>query len=142
MCRRLMENPGHTGLLDMLASIDAMDLIAMEGHSLRPSTSLLTGQGIALVCWMVVVALGYVAWRRRRADDACDMLIVAGLWLAARIGLLVAGLPGNGQLGEDWLLAALDLTGLVLSAVDQDQEQVESLVVVVHDARYPFRRRR
>ena len=111
-----MENPWRTGLLDMLANIDAMNLIAMEGHSLRPPISLLTGQGIALVCWMVVVALGYVAWRRRRADDACDMLIVAGLWLAARIGLLIAGLPGNGQLGEDWLVVALDLTGLVLLA--------------------------
>jgi hypothetical protein len=102
--------------LDMLASIDVMDLIAMEGHSLRPPTSLLAWHGLALVCWMVVVALGYLAWRRRRANDACDMSIVASLWLAARTGLLIAGLPGNGQPGDDLLAAALDLTGLVLLA--------------------------
>ena len=111
-----MENPEHTGLVDMLTSIDAMDLIAMEGHSLHPPTSLLAWHGLTLVCWMVVVTLGYLAWRRRRANDACDMLIVAGFWLAARIGLLIAGLPGNGQPGDDLLAAALDLTGLVLLA--------------------------
>ena len=88
----------------------------MEGHSLHTPTNLLAWHSLALVCWMGVVTLGYLAWRRRRADDACDMVIVAGLWLAARIGLLIAGLPGDGQPGDELLAAALDLAGLVLLA--------------------------
>ena len=71
-------------------------------------------QGLALVCWMAVVALGYAAWRRRRGDDAFDLLSVGGVWLAARAGLLIAGLSRAGQPGADWLNCALDLTGLIL----------------------------
>ena len=68
------------------------------------------------MCWAVVVVLGCAAWRRKRGDDVTDLIIVGGFWLAVRLGLLVAGLPGSGQPGDDWLAAALDLTGLVLLA--------------------------
>ena len=93
-----------------------MDNLAIGRNGLRPPPGLLTGQGLALLCWIAVVALGYVAWRRRRGDDVCDLLIVSGLWLAVRLGLLVAGLPESGQPGGDWLATALDLIGLILLA--------------------------
>lgn len=83
---------------------------------------MLAAQCLALLCWAVVVVLGCAAWRRRRGDNVTDLVIVGGFWLAIRLGLLVAGLPGSGQPagsgqpGDDWLAAALDLTGLVLLA--------------------------
>ena len=81
-----------------------------------PATSLLTSQGLALLLWVVMATSSYVAWRRRRAGDSFNLLAVAGAWLAARLGLLLAGLPAPGRPGDDWLVAALDLTGLLLLA--------------------------
>jgi PAS domain S-box-containing protein len=63
-----------------------------------------------------MVALGWVAWRRRRGSETSDLLIVAGLWLLARLCLLVAGLLRPGWPGAGWLAVALDLVGLVLLA--------------------------
>jgi PAS domain S-box-containing protein len=93
-----------------------MDNVAIGRHSLRFRPGLLAGQGLALLLWVAVVVLAYAAWRRRRGDDATDLVIVGGFWLAVRLGLLVAGLSGSGQPGDDWLVAALDLAGLVLLA--------------------------
>jgi PAS domain S-box-containing protein len=93
-----------------------MGTIAVGQHSQSALPGSLAGQGPALLCWAAVVALGYAAWRRRRGTDASDLLVVGGLWLAVRLGLLVAGLPGSGQPGDDWLAAALDLAGLLLLA--------------------------
>ena len=76
----------------------------------------LPGQGLALLCWVTVVALSYAAWRRRRGNDVSNLLIAGGLCLVVRLGLLAAGLPSAGQPGGDWLATALDLTGLLLVA--------------------------
>ncbi|RLC90141.1 MAG: hypothetical protein DRI77_15040, partial [Chloroflexi bacterium] len=78
--------------------------------------NLLTWSGFALLCWATVVASSYAAWRRRRGRDASNLLIVGGCWLALRLGLLLVGLPSPGRAGDDWLAAALDLTGLLLLA--------------------------
>jgi len=59
------------------------------------------------------MALGWAAWRRRRGNDASGLLVVGGLWLTIRLGLLVVALPGA---CGDWLAAALDMAGLVLLA--------------------------
>jgi PAS domain S-box-containing protein len=63
-----------------------------------------------------MVALGWVAWRRRRGSETSDLLIVAGLWLLTRLCLLVVGLLRPGWPGAGWLAAALDLVGLILLA--------------------------
>jgi len=63
-----------------------------------------------------MVALGWVAWRRRRGSETSDLLIVAGLWLPARLCLLVVGLLRPGWPGAAWLAVALDLVGLILLA--------------------------
>ncbi|RLC82646.1 MAG: hypothetical protein DRJ03_18690 [Chloroflexi bacterium] len=78
--------------------------------------NLLAWSGFALLCWATVVASSYAAWRRRRGRDAFNLLIVGALWLALRLGLLLVGLPSPGRAGDDWLAAALDLTGLLLLA--------------------------
>ncbi|MEA3340197.1 MAG: histidine kinase dimerization/phospho-acceptor domain-containing protein, partial [Chloroflexota bacterium] len=82
----------------------------------QPNLNSLIGPGFALLCWTAVVALGYAAWRRRRGRDASNLLVVAALWLAIRLGLLIIGLPVQGRPGDAWLNAALDLAGLVLLA--------------------------
>jgi len=93
-----------------------MDNAAVSQYSLESLSSSPAGQGLALLCWAAVVALGWLAWRRRRGSNAADLLIAGGLWLVARMGLLVAGLPVSGRPDADWLTAALDLAGLVLLA--------------------------
>ena len=93
-----------------------MNDVAIGWNGLRPPPALLIEQSLALLCWAAVVALAFAAWRRRRENDAGDVLMTGGLWLAIRAALLVAGLPGSGQPGDAWLASALDLAGLVLLA--------------------------
>ena len=93
-----------------------MDSVVTGSNGLTPPHGLLVERGLALLCWAAVVALALAAWHRRRGNDTGDFLIAGGLWLAIRIALLVAGLPGSGQPGDDWLAAALDLGGLVFLA--------------------------
>jgi PAS domain S-box-containing protein len=69
-----------------------------------------------LLLWAAVLMPGWFAWRQRRGSDFADLLIVGGLSLTARLGLLVAGFPWSGGAGVGWLAAALDLAGLVLLA--------------------------
>jgi len=83
-------------------------------HPLSATSGLLVGQVIAPLCWIATVILSYAAWQRRRGDAPFNLLAVGGLWLATRLGLLSVGLPTPGRPGDDWLTAALDLTGLVL----------------------------
>jgi PAS domain S-box-containing protein len=84
----------------------------LDGLKTAPGS--LARQGLVLLCWIAVLALSYIAWRRRRGEDVTDLLVVGGLLLALRLGLLVAGLPRQEQPGDASLAAALDLTGLVL----------------------------
>jgi len=93
-----------------------MNSTTIVQHSLGSPSTFVAGQILGLLCWTVAMALGWAAWRRRRGRDATDLLVAAGFWLAIRLILLTISRPMMEQPGSDWLIAALDLAGLVLLA--------------------------
>ena len=80
-----------------------MNDAAISQTWLESVSALGTGQVGTLLGWVAVVALGWIAWRRRRGRDSTDLLIVGGLWLAVRVGLLAIGQPILERPGSDWL---------------------------------------
>ncbi len=103
----VMDNPVS---MERLAPLEPVNAPMMQ------SVLQLAPRLIALVCWAGVVALGYATWRRRRDDDATDLLAGGGFWLIARLGLFLVDPSGTGWASDGCLTAALDMIGLLMMA--------------------------